>query len=68
LRAGGYPRHALRLRDSDEAHIEAMSGALVADGWGLMSQIHERLGGASPAHRALPDARPEFQVWEEIGG
>lgn len=65
LRAGGFPRHALRLRDSDEAHIQAMTSGLRTDGPALLERLRGQFGG-SPAHRALPDARVELQIWEEI--
>ncbi|SFB59415.1 hypothetical protein SAMN03159496_05523 [Rhizobium sp. NFR07] len=65
LRAGGLPRHALRLRKSDEAFFEAARkildqrysdeqvAKLVAD------TVHES-EPAMQAHRALPDARLEL--------
>ncbi len=71
LRAAKLPRHALRLRDSDEAlrHTAteilrpvvpaASLGVAVADVIAL-AEVRER---DTPAHRALADARVEWQHW-----
>lgn len=76
LRAGGFPRHAMRFHDSDEAMMEAalagLAGAYPPD---LLKQAagdlveRERLAAAHRpvAHRALPDARAERDLWIEIG-
>jgi hypothetical protein len=74
LRAGGLPRHAMRLKHSDEAHLEAAREALqaagVVDGLdALAAGIVERVRAAvevEPAvHRALEDAERERRVWRE---
>lgn len=74
LRAAGLPRHALRLKDADDAHREAAAevlrgrvpddelAPLSAD---LLAQARRRVGG-SPRHRALADAQQELEVWREI--
>jgi hypothetical protein len=47
LRASGLPRHALRLRDADEAHLEAAAGGRGARG-------RRPAGGARRARRGDP--------------
>ena len=75
LRAAGLPRHALRLRDSDEAQFEAAAEVLrpVVDPARLESMaadIIERartaIDQSPPHHRALDDAKREWQVWLEV--
>ena len=72
LRAAGLPRHSLRLRDSDEAHLEAaidgLRGSLpeatlreAAANLLALTEVRER--GQQPAHRALADAEEERQRW-----
>lgn len=77
LRAAGLPRHALRLRDTEEAQRRAVleilqSGGVpsghvggVADGI-LSAMAKEAETDAPPAHRALADARRELERWQEI--
>ena len=76
LRAGGLPRHALRLRDTEEARAEAAAAALEAGG--VPTEERERLlaavleearraaEGSPAAHRALADARREHALWAEV--
>lgn len=71
LRAAKLPRHALRLRDTDEAQREtatailrdavpaATLGVAVADVVAL-AEVRDR---DVPAHRALADARDEWERW-----
>ena len=76
LRAGGLPRHALRLRDTEEARADAAAAALEAGGVPteererLLATILEearRAAENSPAvHRALEDARRERGLWSEV--
>jgi hypothetical protein len=75
LRASGLPRHALRLRNADEAHLETAAdllSALVAPDAApaltatLLKQARETVTRAPPAHRALEDAERERQIWLEI--
>jgi hypothetical protein len=78
LRAAGLPRHALRLRDTEEARREAALAALAGSGLnpaaqeavlGAVLAAAEREGrAAAPAHRALADARREMDLWRGIGG
>ena len=74
LRAGGLPRHALRLRDTEEARAEAVAAAaLEAAGVPLterrrlsdaiLGDAQRRAKGGEPAHRALDDARRERDAW-----
>lgn len=71
LRAGGYPRHLLRLNDSEEAFAEAAAARLgsAADGEGaaeLVASTMERFAREPAAHRALADARRELAVYRAI--
>lgn len=71
LRAAKLPRHALRLRDTEEAQTEtatailrevvpaAALGIAVAD----VIALAEQRDRSTPAHRALPDAREEWAHW-----
>ena len=72
LRAGGRPRHLLRLRDSEEAFVEAARARLgdVADEAAVAQAIAEAraVAEAKPAtHRALEDARREWEIWRQVG-
>ena len=77
LRAGGLPRHALRLQDSEQAHREAALKILQSAS--IAPDLHEaifqgflesarRVDGniGPPTHRALADARREQQVWHDV--
>jgi hypothetical protein len=77
LRAAGLPRHALRLRDTEEvqrsAATEALRGAGIPEAaWPKL--LDEILGSARraaeeagpPAHRALDDARQELRLWRDV--
>jgi hypothetical protein len=76
LRAGGLPRHALRLRSTGEAWAEAVDGALEAAGVPpeerprLRSEILAEARRAAialpPAHRAAEDARRELALWRDV--
>lgn len=75
LRAAKLPRHALRLRDSDEARAEAARAILapvvpadrlhieIAD---VLARVEVRRTGGQPVHRALADAQDEQQHWLEV--
>ncbi|MFC0408408.1 3'-5' exonuclease [Roseomonas elaeocarpi] len=75
LRAAGLPRHALRLRDTEEAQAEA-AAALLRDGGFTPGEVAERLPAVlaaerevplgPPAHRALEDALREREVFRRI--
>jgi hypothetical protein len=74
LRAAGLPRHALRLRDSADAHLAAAAEALAGRrpeeeiaGLALWLAAQARRGATSvpPAHRALADAQAELEIWRE---
>jgi hypothetical protein len=76
LRAGGLPRHALRLRDTEEARAEAVAAALEAAGLppderarlsgAILEDAQRRAKDAQPAHRALDDARRERDLWLDV--
>jgi hypothetical protein len=66
LRGGGMPRHALRLRKSDDLFTEVASAILNTDGTivdvpALVANVIARSEPANPAHRALPDALLELK-------
>jgi hypothetical protein len=74
LRAAGLPRHALRLDDTDAAQLEAALAGL-GKAWpepqrrpraeALVARI--RAADTGPvAHRALPDAWHERDLWQAI--
>ena len=75
LRGAGLPRHALRLVDSDEAHLEAAREALrgrVPDArleeaaTGVLARVRAARAGRVVVHRALEDAQDEREVWLEV--
>jgi hypothetical protein len=74
LRAAGLPRHAMRLKDSDEAHLEAAREGLRAAGVvddldplaaTVVERVRNLVGDEPIAHRALQDAERERRVWQE---
>ena len=70
LRAGGQPRHALRLRKSDDAFRETAraSDAVLTDEEvdALVEAIIRQIEPTVPAHRALPDAVLERDRWKVV--
>ena len=75
LRAGGQPRRVLRLRDSDEAQLEAaracLAGVEPAAVWEALARevvgaVSQRRNGRVPDHRALADAVAEREQWLEV--
>ena len=75
LRAAGIPRHALRLRDSDDAHRECAmailapvvpAGELAERVGNLLTLTDVREADRVPAHRALPDACEERERWLSV--
>lgn len=71
LRSAGLPRHALRLRDTDEAIRETVTEVLAAvlKVPRLPREVHNLVARAGsgnegpPAHRALADALAERERW-----
>ncbi|MDR3471954.1 MAG: transcriptional regulator [Devosia sp.] len=72
LQASGLPRHALRLRDTDEIQLETAlellrlrlpTGAVDAAAKSLIEGVRNEMSSAVIAHRALPDAEHERQIW-----
>jgi hypothetical protein len=72
LRASGLPRHALRLRDTDEIQLETAlellgrrlpPGEVEAAAKALVERIRAAMSQSITAHRALPDAEHERQIW-----
>jgi hypothetical protein len=76
LRAAGLPRHALRLRDTDEVQCRAVLAALERGGvpvdarrdvlHGILEPARLAAKAATAAHRALEDARGELRLWREV--
>ena len=71
LRGAGLPRHALRLRDTDEALRSTATDILQAvfPKARLDIEVHALSASANagkqahPAHRALADAQGEYETW-----
>jgi hypothetical protein len=75
LRAAGLPRHAMRVQDSEEAHvgavIEAFGGDpadpfIRAEALDLLFEARLRMHPGPPVHRALADAVQEREVFFEV--
>lgn len=75
LRAGGLPRHSLRLKDTDEAQygtaVGILAGAIAASDFdaavkALIASVRTRADSQPIAHRALADAIHERQIWLDI--
>jgi hypothetical protein len=75
LRAAKLPRHALRLRDTEEARAEAarrfLAPVVPADRLhieidDLLTLVDIRRDEGEPAHRALADAQDEHRHWLDI--
>jgi hypothetical protein len=75
LRAAGYPRHALRLADADEAHravVREILGDRVAEGdlagvaAAIVATARGEVEADPPRHRALADALRELEVWRAV--
>ena len=75
LRAGGQPKRVLRLRDSDEAQLEAARACLAdvepaaareALAREVVGEVSQRRNGQVPDHRALADAETELAQWLEV--
>ena len=74
LRGAGLPRHAMRLKDSDEAHLDAALEILrpamaVEKLRGAIGEVMERAreaAGNEPTHRAVEDAERERQIWLHV--
>ncbi|HWX51305.1 MAG TPA: transcriptional regulator [Roseomonas sp.] len=71
LRAAGLPRHALRLRDTEEAQRQAvqavLEGASAEQVEDLLQAAQQAIEAAEvPTHRALDDARRELRLWREV--
>lgn len=77
LRAGGFPRHAMRFHDSDEAMMTAArdrlagtvpEAALEAGAARLVESARRTAAQRPVAHRALADARDERDLWLALAG
>jgi hypothetical protein len=75
LRSAGFPRHTLRLKDTEEAQYDSASDILrphlPADGLeGRVRAIMARVraeGEARPVrHRAVADAEEELRRWRDL--
>jgi hypothetical protein len=75
LRAGGLPRHGLRLRDSEEAQRETAT-QILSEGFPreqlgrlverIMSLCEAEWDRLPTAHRALADAQAELAQWRTV--
>lgn len=71
LRAAGRPRHLIRLDDTETAFVlaarqrlgAAATGDAVA---GLIARARAVVEALPPGHRALADARREWQIWRAV--
>jgi hypothetical protein len=71
LRGAGMPRHALRLRDTDEIIRESVAvilserlpAAAIPDVAGRVMRALENIDRPQPAHRAMADAAAERERW-----
>jgi hypothetical protein len=61
LRAAGRPRHLLRLKDSQQAFDAAAGGS--AD---RIADARKAVAGRPVAHRAVDDARREWEIWRAL--
>lgn len=75
LRAAGLPRHALRLKDSEEAQfetaVELLQPVVTGPEFGtvvaaLLEQSRACAAPEQARHRALADAEAERQIWLEV--
>jgi hypothetical protein len=70
LRAAGLPRHALRLRDTEESFKEAVrqgdpqAGPEAVDDAVQLARL--RMADEPVAHRAVEDARREWRLWRSL--
>jgi hypothetical protein len=76
LRAAGLPRHAMRLREVDEAHLQTArellgsnlhAEPLEAMAASILAQARQEAGCHPARHRALQDAEQERKVWLAVG-
>ena len=71
LRAAGRPRHLLRLRDSEEAFMEAARARLGAEAGepalaAIVARARAAVNAQPATHRALADARREWAIWRDV--
>lgn len=73
LRAGGFPRHLLRLGDTEQVFAEAARARLGPEASdsavaGLVSRVRAEADRWPHAHRALADAEREWAIVRAIAG
>ena len=75
FRAAGIPRHAMRLKDSDDVYFEAAVEVLSASvppakvntlAAEIVGRALATAEGCPVRHRALADAEQERQIWLEV--
>ena len=69
LRAAGRPRHLLRLAGSNEVFMDtarARLGAGSEAAEALVARAKAEIGSQPVTHRALADARREWEIWMAI--
>lgn len=75
LRAAGFPRHAMRLKDTEAVDLEAACqllqdaaapgdlGRMAAE---IVARARTTIEAEPPAHRALADAQRQLSLWREV--
>lgn len=74
LRTAGLPRHAMRLKDTDEAQHQAVAEVLatvmteteLARASAAIIERAKASAGETVVHRALADAERERQIWLQV--
>jgi hypothetical protein len=61
LRAGGFPRHLMRLIASRDAYLAAAGGDEA-----VVTAVRAAIETEPVEHRALPDAQRDRQIWYDI--
>ena len=75
LRSAGFPRHTLRLKDTEEAQyesaVELLRAAVAPDQLearvrAIMAQVREEGEKRPVRHRAVADAEEELRRWRQV--
>jgi hypothetical protein len=61
LRAGGFPRHLMKLAASRDAYLAAAGGDEA-----VVTAVRATIETEPVEHRALPDAQRDRQIWYDI--
>ena len=70
LRGAGYPRHLIRLEDTEVAFAEAAAqrGLRPEEAQAVIEAARAQAAAEPVAHRAQEDARREWRVWRQVLG